>query len=244
MEDLFEREQRILDHADSYLEQARKTGECAVEEYASVVKAYRLLLKYMRRITKLSDRTTVDLNTSKLDLQDKIHFDELTGIYNRRFLEEGLGKAAEELARSRKPLGVLMVDVDYFKRYNDTYGHGMGDDCLHMVAEALKESVQRPGDFAARYGGEEFVVVMPGADEEETRGMARRLLESVRLRRIPHTGNTVAEWVTVSVGAVSGLVTENRVAGDFLSGADKALYRAKHNGRNQYIYADMEEAQT
>lgn len=244
MEDLFQREQVILDRAAAYLEQAEKTGECTVAEYAAMVKAYRLLLKQMRRITKISDRTAVSLNTRKLDLQEQVHMDELTGLYSRRFLEEWMVKAAEDLMQTAHTLGVLMVDVDFFKRYNDTYGHGMGDDCLRMIAAALKESVKRPRDFVARYGGEEFVVIMPDADEEDTRTMARCILECVRLQHICHAGNEVAWQVTVSVGAAFGRLTEKRSVSDFLTVADQALYRAKHCGRNQYMYADMEEALT
>lgn len=241
MEDLFEREQKILEHAISYLEQARANGSCSLDEYASMVKAYRMLLKHMRRITRLSDRTAVNLTTSNLDLLDKVHFDGLTGIYNRRFLEENLGKTVERLRSSGQMLGVLMVDVDFFKNYNDTYGHGRGDDCLRAVAGALQQNLLRPEDFVARYGGEEFMVVMPKADEEEIRTMARRILDQIRQLRIPHSKSQVAEYVTVSVGAAFGAINENRSPEDFLSAADKALYRSKWSGRDQYTFTDMED---
>lgn len=241
MEDLFEREQKILEHAVAYLDTVEREEHCDVAEYAAVVKAYRMLLKQLRRITKLSDRTAVNLNTSKRDLQDKVHIDELTGIYNRRFFEESMGKLADELARFDNALGVLMMDVDFFKRYNDTYGHAVGDDCLRAVAGAMKESVQRPEEFVARYGGEEFVAVMPGVDEEAVRSLAQRILNQIRALEIPHAHNDAAAYVTISIGASSGVVTKERGPAAFLAAADKALYRSKHDGRNRYTYVNLEE---
>lgn len=241
MEDLFERERKILDHAVSYLGKAEQEGCCDVAEYAAVVKAYRTLLKQLIRITRLADRTAVDLNTSKQDLQDKVHVDELTGIYNRRFFEESLARLMEEPERFGGVLGVLMMDVDFFKRYNDTYGHAMGDDCLRAVAGAIKESMEGPAGFVARYGGEEFVAMMPGGDEEAARAMARRILERIRGLGILHAHNDAAPYVTISIGAAAGRVTQSRGPGVFLMAADRALYRSKHDGRDRYTYINLEE---
>jgi len=151
LEDIFEEEQNILDDALFYSSET-KSGliEFDPEKYHSLVKEYRRLLKQLRRITKLSDRTTVTLNESKHDLLDKVHFDALTGIYNRRFMEENLKRIIRSLSRAGNPLSVLMMDVDHFKKFNDTYGHSEGDDCLKAVAEAIKNSLSRADDFAVR----------------------------------------------------------------------------------------------
>lgn len=241
MEDLFEREKRVLEHAEAYLALAQREGVCAAEEYAALVKAYRALIRQAQQITKIADKTAENLNLSKLDLQDKVRYDELTGVYSRRFLEEGLAKTVETLCQTNGALAVLMIDVDYFKRFNDTYGHCKGDDCLRQIAGAVRDAVGWPDAFAARFGGEEFAVVMPGAREQETCAQARRILEKVTARAIPHAHNDASEWVTVSVGAVSGEVVKGRSPQMFLSVADKALYQSKRSGRNRYTYVDMED---
>lgn len=240
MEDLFEREQKILDGALTYLKETQQAGVCSMEAYAAMVNEYRRLLKQLRRITRISDKTTVNLNTSKLDLQDKVHYDELTGIYNRRFLDENLKQAVEGLSRTQELLSVLMVDVDFFKRYNDTYGHGAGDQCLQCVARCLKECVRGQDDFVARYGGEEFVAVLPRVDEDGARNVARRMLAHVGAHRIPHEKSGAAAYVTVSIGVATGRAGGARTPEQFLEAADRALYASKQNGRNQYTFYCME----
>lgn len=241
MDDLFEREQNILERALSYQEKARQDGVCRFEEYAAIVKEYRRLLKQLRRITRISDKTTIDLNISKLHLLDKVYSDELTGIYNRRFLEESLPQIIPPLSQPGSTLSVLMIDVDFFKRYNDTYGHSKGDECLHAVAQAIKECLVRPEDFVARYGGEEFIAVMPDMDGPETCLLAQRILDRVQGCRIPHEKNEASAYVTVSVGAVTGETVYSRNAEAYIAKADKALYMSKQNGRNRYTFIRFEE---
>lgn len=241
MDDLFEREQKILDHALAYLETAQRNNSCTIEEYTLITKEYRKLLKQVRRITKISDRTTINLNASKQDLLDKVCYDELTGIYNRRFLDENLLRIFKSLTFSNGFLGLLMIDVDFFKKYNDTYGHSKGDDCLRMIAEAIRESILRPEDFAARYGGEEFVAVLPDTEENGARIIAERILENVRNRQIPHRENTPDPVVTVSIGATTGTVFSVHQIKQFLIKADQALYVSKRTGRNRYTFLQCEE---
>lgn len=240
MDDLFEREQKILDSALAHLTEVRQAGRCSPDVYANMVNEYRRLLKQLRRITRISDKTAVNLNTSKLNLQDKVHYDELTGLYNRRFLDENLKQTVESLLRTGGILSVLMVDVDYFKRYNDTYGHGARDRCLQCVASCLKACVREQEDFVARYGGEEFVAVLPGVDEDGARAVARRMLQQMGSQRIPHEKSGTAPYVTVSVGIATGRVMEPYTPEYYLKIADQALYASKQRGRNQYTFNGME----
>jgi len=242
LEDIFEEEQKILDDALIYSAEIKNEAiPFDKERYHALVKEYRRLLKQLRRITKLSDRTTVTLNESKHDLLDKVHFDPLTGIYNRRFMEDNIKRIIRSLARSKGCLSVLMVDIDYFKRYNDTYGHSEGDECLKAVAEAIKNSLSRADDFVVRYGGEEFAVILPDTDEIGGRYIAGEILENVRACDIPHEKNDAAPCITVSVGGTSSEVGNTQTGGEYIKRADTALYQSKQNGRNRYTFIDFKE---
>lgn len=234
--DLFEREQKVLDDAMSRVDDMQNGASCSNDEFTRLTKEYEKLLRQLRRITKLSDRTTDNLNTHKLDLLDKVHYDVLTGIYNRRFMEETLKQLLKTLARSGGMLSVFMVDVDYFKKYNDTYGHSMGDSCLKAVAKALNDCITRADDFVARYGGEEFVIVLPNTDESGARIMADRILDTVRVCNISNDNNDAAGGVTISIGVTTGRAEHKQSYGDYIKQADKALYMSKQSGRNRYTF--------
>ena len=168
---------------------------------------------------------------------DKIYYDALTGIYNRRYFDEHLEQIVKSLSRlESSSLSIMMIDIDKFKDYNDTYGHNEGDNCLKAVAEAIARSVTRDDDFAARYGGEEFVVVLPGTGEEGARKIAGKLLENVIQCNIPHEKNPAAAYVTVSVGVASGKADYTKPAEYYIKAADELLYYSKENGRNRYTF--------
>ena len=160
--------------------------------------------------------------------------DALTGIYNRRFLDENLERIIKSLSRSGGKLSLLIMDIDYFKKYNDTYGHNMGDSCLKTMANTIAQSISRADDFVARYGGEEFVIVLPNIDEQGAETIARRVLDNVRERNIPHEKSDVASVVTVSIGGITGPVFHSHTGVDFIKRADQALYESKQSGRNRY----------
>ncbi|MCL1819853.1 MAG: GGDEF domain-containing protein [Oscillospiraceae bacterium] len=241
MDDIFSDEQIILDNAVLYSSELKSGAAVEKNRYDEIVKEYGRLLKQLRRVTKLSDRASGNLNTSKHDLLDKVHFDALTGIYNRRFMEDSLKRIIKSLARSGGILSLMMIDIDYFKKYNDTYGHSDGDVCLKAVAETLKGSLFRADDFVARYGGEEFSVVLPDTDESGARMIAEKILENVRTRSIPHEKNEVAGHVTVSIGITTSDVEHGHSWGEYIKQADKALYQSKQNGRNRYTFINFEE---
>ncbi|MCL2683923.1 MAG: GGDEF domain-containing protein [Synergistaceae bacterium] len=180
-----------------------------------------------------------NLSNTIMDLFTKANYDALTGLYNRRYMENNLQRVTALLSRSNGLLSVLMIDIDYFKKYNDTYGHEQGDVCLKKVAGALACSITRANDFVARYGGEEFIAVLPNTDKDGARIIAQKLLENVRLLNLPHAKSNVAEYVTVSVGVTAGVATHKQSWEDYSKRADEALYMSKQNGRNQFTYLDM-----
>ena len=144
------------------------------------------------------------------------------------------------LSRSGNMLGVIMVDVDFFKKYNDIYGHDKGDDCLRSVSECLAKGIKRSTDFVARYGGEEFAVILPNSDKEGTLMIAEKLREDVQNLAIPHSGNHLTGYVTASFGATATTVTKTHSYLDFIKKADQALYVSKQNGRNKATYLEFE----
>jgi len=183
-----------------------------------------------------------DLSNTIQDLFRKANYDALTGIFNRRSMENRLNRAMDYLSRSSAYLSVFMVDVDCFKKYNDTYGHESGDGCLKAVAKTLEAGVTRANDFVARYGGEEFIVVLPHADEPGAKGIAEKLLASILALRIPHSGNAASEFVTVSIGVTTGTVNFDQTWEEYAKRADEALYLSKRNGRNRYTFLPVRKA--
>lgn len=239
--DLFEEEQQVYDSAVNHIKAVDTGAPYDFEEFRMLAKEYRSLLKQLRRVTKLSDRTTTDLNESNLELKDKVHYDTLTGIYNRRYMEEGLEESIRSLSRAGSVLSVMMLDIDFFKKYNDTYGHSAGDDCLKAVAGALAGCIVSDDDFVARYGGEEFVVVLTDTDEAEAELVAGKMLEAVRALGIPHVKNEVADHVTISIGVTTILPSPEHLFVDYIKRVDVALYDSKRKGRNRYTIIKFEE---
>ena len=181
-----------------------------------------------------------NLSNTIQDLFTKANYDALTGIHNRRFMEENFPRLLDLLARAGGLLSVIMLDVDFFKKYNDAYGHEEGDACLRALARTLADSLPRGNDFAARYGGEEFVAVLPNTDEAGARLMAEELLNRVRDLTLPHAESQAAPFVTVSIGVTTGQVVYPQTWEAYLKRADEALYRSKQNGRNQYTFLALE----
>ena len=162
--------------------------------------------------------------------------DGLTTLLNRAAFEDQIRRVWQQAQRDRQTIAVIMIDIDYFKAYNDRYGHIAGDDCLRRVSSALRDAARRrPLDFVARYGGEELVAVLYGADKSYGESIARSLLTAVRELRIPHANSETQPYVTVSVGVVA--VDAYRIATHdaAVALADQALYAAKHQGRDRYV---------
>lgn len=170
---------------------------------------------------------------AQMALQSLVTKDGLTGIANRRCFDEGLAAEWNRALRDQTSLAMVMIDVDHFKRYNDSYGHQKGDDCLKKVARAMEEKIFRPADLVARYGGEEFVILMPNTDIAGACLVAERIVQHVRELSIPHETSDTADFVTISAGVAACVPAPSLAADQLLAAADSALYAAKHAGRNR-----------
>ncbi|MGZ3410558.1 MAG: diguanylate cyclase, partial [Xanthobacteraceae bacterium] len=159
--------------------------------------------------------------------------DGLTGLHNRRYMESHVSTLVEQAASRGKPLTVLVLDIDYFKAVNDTYGHDAGDDVLREFSLRLKKSI-RGIDLACRYGGEEFVVVMPDTDMAVAAAVAERVRRGIATEPFPIEDGKRGIQVTISIG-IAGLSQSTDKAADILKRADQALYRAKRDGRNRVV---------
>jgi diguanylate cyclase (GGDEF)-like protein len=160
--------------------------------------------------------------------------DGLTGVANRRLFDRTLVQEWLRSARSQQPLSLLMIDIDYFKRYNDHYGHLAGDACLRQVASVLQACAQRAGELVARYGGEEFALLLPGADEQASRVVAQRCMDQLRQAQIPHAASAVSSWLTLSIGMATLVALPDQSAEVLVKTADDALYRMKAAGRARF----------
>jgi diguanylate cyclase (GGDEF)-like protein len=162
--------------------------------------------------------------------------DGLTTLLNRAAFEDQIRRVWQQAQRDRQTVSVIMIDIDYFKAYNDRYGHIAGDDCLRRVSSALREAARRrPLDFVARYGGEELVAVLYGSDKSYGESISRSLLTAVRELRIPHANSQTQPYVTVSVGVVAMEAYRVATHDAAVALADQALYAAKHQGRDRYV---------
>lgn len=207
----------------------------------------------------ISERKAVEAELAeyRAQLEALLRTDPLTGVANRRALDEAALMQLSQTIRAATPLSVLMIDVDHFKAYNDHYGHPMGDTCLRMVAAELRNHVGRAGELVARYGGEEFAVLLPLVDGERARQMAQRMCDGVRSLKIAHARSETADFVTVSVGVACLQPDERMLAkirqqrtslegksptllNQLFEAADLALYEAKRSGRDcVMLYAGL-----
>jgi diguanylate cyclase (GGDEF)-like protein len=161
------------------------------------------------------------------------YLDGLTQVANRRRFEQHLESEWRRMARQQTFLAIILADIDYFKGFNDLYGHQAGDNCLRLVARTLSRAARRPGDLVARYGGEEFAVILPGADLQGAETIAEDLRRSIRDRRVAHQGSNIDRIVTMSLGVASCIPSSKGNPASLLKQADAALYAAKHGGRDQ-----------
>jgi len=178
------------------------------------------------------------------DLERISALDTLTQIANRRRFDAALRQEWRRAARDEAPLSLVFCDIDYFKRFNDTYGHQAGDDCLVRVAQTMEETLNRPADLAARYGGEEFIALLVDTGERGARLVAERIRERVEALGVEHRASSVARHLTVSLGVATVVPRPAIRPEDLVDRADRALYAAKEGGRNRVVAADELSAET
>lgn len=178
-------------------------------------------------------RNHINLKIKTDLLESQAMLDGLTNISNRRRFDESLENEWKRSLRSSAPISLIMADIDYFKLYNDNYGHGIGDECLKKVAATLADSIERPSDLVARYGGEEFVVLLPETDAAGAHNIAERFRSHVEALRLQHQYSGVSAYVTVSVGYACVTPGVESSPTELLRLADEKLYQAKEAGRNR-----------
>ncbi len=214
----------VLAVQNRHLFEANRTLEQKVAERTErLARANRELQELNRRLDLLSNQ------------------DGLMGIANRRHFESVLEVEWKRAMREATPLSLLMIDVDFFKFYNDAYGHQQGDSCLQSIARAVNAVVNRPGDLLARYGGEEMVAVLPGTASEGARHVAERVRRAVADLNIAHARSPISGHVTVSVGVVTARPLPQETSAGLVLAADRALYEAKQNGRDRVVTANLPE---
>ncbi|HHC72691.1 MAG TPA: diguanylate cyclase [Thiotrichales bacterium] len=182
------------------------------------------------------------LEQTNAELRHLSAMDGLTGINNRRSFEETLHKEWKRARRDGTPLSLILLDIDDFKAYNDTYGHQLGDDTLKKVATTLRENTTRNSDLVARYGGEEFALILPTTHLQGAMQVAERLREAVLKLAIPHRTARASEIVSISAGVATKVPTPENGSGELLSEADRALYQAKAMGRNRVCSLSDQES--
>lgn len=192
----------------------------------------RLTLVQVTDVTPTVRRETL-LRTRVDQMHHMARVDPLTGIGNRREFSETLDTEVRASLRTGEPLGLLMIDIDHFKNYNDHYGHPAGDRCLRDVADLLRKVVRRPRDRLTRYGGEEFAMLLPGTPLGGVTEVGREVVERIRMLDLPHANNPMADRVTVSAGATALIPTSLEDAVVLVRHSDEALYAAKGAGRNR-----------
>ncbi len=181
---------------------------------------------------EIEERKKVEQKLREMSLRDG-----LTGLSNRRHFDDAMENEFRRAQRNSYPLSLILMDIDYFKAFNDTYGHLEGDDCLQRISRSIEKALKRPADLAARYGGEELAVILPNTDFDSARDVAEALREDVQALEIPHEGSDLADcsFVTISSGVATSKPERDAKPADLIERADGALYQAKRDGRNRIV---------
>ena len=210
----------------------------AVEFLIHVQSALKIKQEIDRRKQREDEllRVTRQLEEANRNLQKLSFLDGLTGIANRRRFDEVLLNEWQRAIRENLPISLIILDIDYFKNYNDRYGHLMGDECLKRVAQSFSAALKRSADLVARFGGEEFAVVLPNTDRKGAIATAEMLRRGIEEMMIPHMASTVGSYLTVSAGVSSTVPARYSHPDELVQSADEALYQAKHTGRNKVMH--------
>ena len=210
------------------------------EEYGLNLGAIDYITKpFNKTITKLRLKNYLEMKI-KNDMLEKLSmYDGLTNIRNRRFFDETFEKTFLEAKRDKLSLAIMMIDIDFFKPYNDNYGHGQGDIALRKVAKALEKTIKRASDFVARYGGEEFVILLKDINKDGVEAVANNLLNAVRELKITHEFSKIENYVTVSIGVSYYNSSSDITKLELLLKADETLYNVKNSGRNNFAILEV-----
>jgi diguanylate cyclase (GGDEF)-like protein len=202
---------------------------------SSTLTIYGLILMVNQKLNTENKQLLEQVELEKNRAEKDAMTDELTGLMNRRFLNHMLDTEFNRAIRLQTRIALVMIDVDYFKNYNDCYGHVEGDACLKRIGKTIAEVSNRGTDIAARYGGEEFLIVLPETDNMGALIIARRIKKAIDNLKIEHDASLISKYVTVSIGVRSMKPNENSSVSDVIENVDHLLYQAKENGRNQIV---------
>ncbi len=215
----------------------------ASEEHGLDVGAVDFISKPINlKIVRARVKAHIALKQQSDVLRNFAFIDGLTGVRNRRYFDEHLAMEAARAQRSKLHLSIILIDVDFFKRFNDCYGHQAGDDCLRRLARLLQLCLKRPADFVARYGGEEFVCLLPETDLQGALTLAESTRAAALASEIEHKESSVSGWVTLSLGVSAMAPDEPMTTAELVERADANLYQAKRQGRNRVGGSDSREA--
>lgn len=210
--------------------------DAADEEYGLNIGAMDYITKpFNQTIVKLRVRNQIEMKLKSDMLEELSMYDGLTNIPNRRYFEKKLDALYRQNLRDGGVMSVMMIDIDFFKPYNDNYGHGKGDETLKKVAAALDDALGRGSDFVARYGGEEFVVLLDSSNAQKAGEVAQKLLQSVRDLEIEHAYSKTAPKVSISIGIFTAKIDAQLEKKSLLKKADEALYKAKEDGKDRAV---------
>ncbi len=208
----------------------------ASEEHGLEVGAVDFISKPINiKIVRARVKAHIALKRQSDVLRNFAFIDGLTGVRNRRYFDEHLAIEVARAKRSKLPISLIMIDVDFFKRFNDCYGHQAGDDCLRRLASLFQSCLKRPADFVARYGGEEFVCLLPDTNIQGALTLAEIIREAALACHIEHGESSVSRWVTLSLGVGAMSPDCSKTSIDFVGLADANLYLAKNRGRNRVV---------
>ena len=223
--------------AEAMIKALRNTYQVVSRLSFELIAANRSLEERVAQRTEELQHANEALVAANRQLETYSQTDGLLGIANRKYFDMRLQEEWQRAIRDEHPLGILMIDVDFFKSYNDRYGHPAGDRCLQAVVRAAGSRMVRANDLLARYGGEEFVVILPNTGLPGAHNVARGVCAAVAALSIEHSGSAVADHVTVSIGVAAIVPERQSTASQTLAAADRALYAAKQQGRNQVCLA-------
>ena len=204
--------------------------------YTGSLAFFTLVFMVVWMFRDLEIRARIALREANRVLETQSSTDALTGIANRRCFDHVFEQEWKRHQRAALPLSLIMIDIDFFKLFNDRNGHLAGDVCLQEIARVIQAGINRPGDFASRYGGEEFAVILPNTDGPDAVRIAEEIRQQVKSLQIRHPNSPICPFVTISLGVSTVVPLQDDCRWDFLREADMALYRAKH-GRDQTVYA-------
>ncbi|MDE2306819.1 MAG: diguanylate cyclase [Xanthomonadaceae bacterium] len=225
-----------VDHEADYRALTKDGGYVWIRDVVHVVRKENgevdSLVGFMFDISERK-KTEEELIRLQLELERLSLTDGLTGISNRRMFDQRLETEWNDARRSRKPLSLIILDIDYFKQYNDFYGHVGGDECLRSLAGVLKTVARRPRDVVARFGGEEFTLLLPETDEVMARKLAQECAQGIAGLQIPHKNSSASPFLTASIGVETTIPDGAATPREFVEEVDRMLYAAKRNGRNR-----------